>query len=66
MQFAVASAVRRYFGVVGSNWIYASRYEQILQTAGKGRLRLLPEPRDIQDVTIRMHSALMETDVVLC
>lgn len=62
----LAVVTRRYFSIAGSNWIYASKYEQILSQVSKGRLKILPEARDINDVTIRMHSALAESDVVLC
>lgn len=59
-------AVRRWLCIADSKWIYANRYEQILHSVGKGKLQLLPEVRDIHDVTIRMHAALMTADVVLC
>jgi hypothetical protein len=58
--------VRYWFTVAGSNWIYANKYDQIIQSVNKGKLKICPEVSHIDDVTIRMHSALMDAHVVLC
>lgn len=48
-----------------SNWIYASKYDQMVNTI-KGKLVLSPTVRDIGDVTLRMQQHMFSSDIILC
>lgn len=63
--------MRRHFssspaGTAGSSWIYANKYEEIVRTFRKGKLQLCPSVSSISDISLRMHSSLLSSHVILC
>jgi hypothetical protein len=50
----------------GSSWMYTSSYENIIHNNKPGRLAIFPTTNVIYDITLRMQSALMNADIILC
>jgi hypothetical protein len=46
--------------------MYTSSYENIIHNNKPGRLAIFPTTNVIYDITLRMQSALMNADIILC